>query len=100
MTEPSERKCTENSGMIDITDDNIARAARELTANPSCRVLHQRHDISSICGASLHYAGGKVEIRKPCSEPCDFVCITARDFAKNVGIVRSVIRALKSGVLG
>lgn len=85
--------------MIKLTDEHITGAARELTANPNCRVAryHGKFGNSySKCGGRLVYVDGEVRMLDTCGKPCDFVLETARKFQEHCAWIKGVVRALNS----
>ena len=83
--------------MIELSDLDIERAAKELMANPNCNILLMENmswNDSRTCTGRLKVIEGKVKMIDTCGEPCSFVCDTSREFDKNVSRVKNVIRVI------
>lgn len=83
--------------MIELSDLDIERAAKELTANPNCNIVLMENmswKDSRTCTGRLKVVDGKVKMVDTCGEPCSFVCDTSREFDKNVSRVKNVIRVI------
>lgn len=84
-----------------ITDEQIERAARYMTVNPSCCVVRgygpetPQGCTTITCGATLHYANGKTRIKGHCGEACEFVRKTLGEFSDNTWRVKHVLDALR-----
>lgn len=89
-------KHTPGEDMIKPTDEQIERAARHITTNPSCCVTNYDKNMQAgVCGARLTYSNGDVRIVGHCGGPCGFVQNTLGEFHKNVLTIRQVVQALK-----
>lgn len=83
--------------MIELSDLEVGKAARELTSNPNCSVLlTENMDWKNTrkCMGRFEVHGNKVKIIDSCGEPCSFVCDTSREFEKNMWRVRSILRII------